>query len=126
MLSKERFISSFIYSWKKKATISDKNCETSLPSPFIQCWLKIGSLFLVFTASYGFFRLGTTLSQEEGRFWIILSKSNVFFVDFLWKYSEYQLFLSLIVEILLKSFSLFSENSERLLAFNSFSQKTPS
>ena len=47
-------------------TISDKICETRFSSPFILCWLQIGSLFLVFTASHGFFRRGTTLSQGKG------------------------------------------------------------
>ena len=78
-------------------TISHKNSETRLPCPLIQCWLQIGCSFLVFIALHGFFRLGTTLSQGEGGFWVTLSKPNVFLWIFLWKYSESQLFLSLLV-----------------------------
>ena len=48
----------------QEPAISDKNCV--LPSLFIQCWCQIGSSFLVFIASHGFFRIDTTLNQEEG------------------------------------------------------------
>ena len=67
----------------KFSTVSDKNCETRLSSPLIQCWLQIGCSFLVFTASHGFFRLGTTLSKGEGEFSVTLSKANVFLWTFL-------------------------------------------
>ena len=50
-----------------------------------KCWLPIICPFLVFTASHSFFRLAITLSHGEGRFWITLSKSNVFFINFLMK-----------------------------------------
>ena len=63
--------------------ISDKNCETRLPSPLIKCWLQIGCSFLVFTALYAYFSLGTTLSQGEGGLWVTLNKSNVFLWTFL-------------------------------------------
>ena len=71
------------------------------PLPLIQCWLQIGSSFLVFIATHSFFRHGTSLSQEKGGFWVTLSKSNVFLWTFLWNYSESQLFLLLIVAKLL-------------------------
>ena len=35
--------------------------------------------------------------REKGGFWVTLSKSNVFLWAFLWKYSEFHMFLSLIV-----------------------------
>ena len=80
-----------------RPAINDKSCETRTPSPLIQCWLQIGCSFLVFTALHDFFRLGATLSQWEGGFWVTLSNSNVFLWTFLWKYRKSQLFLSLIV-----------------------------
>ena len=76
------------------------------PPPLIKFWLRIGSSFLVFTASHGFFRFGTTLSHGEGGFWVTLSKSNIFLWTFLWKYSESQLMFSLIkaLQFLLKQY----------------------
>ena len=76
-----------------------KNFDNCLPSSLIQCFLQIGSTFLAVTASYGFFRLGTRSSFEKGGFWVTLRKSNVFLWTVLSKYSEAQLFLSLIVAI---------------------------
>ena len=66
------------------------------PLPPYSMLVQIDSSFLVFTASYGFFRIGATLSQGQGGFWVTLSKSNVFLWTFLWKCSESQLFLSLL------------------------------
>ena len=72
-------------------------CSCSIDiTPLIQGCRQIGCSFLVFTASHGLFRLGTTLSQGERGFWVTLSKSNVFLWTFLSKYSESQLFLSFV------------------------------
>ena len=35
-------------------TISNKNCETRIPSPIIQCWLQIDCSFLAFSLQMGF------------------------------------------------------------------------
>ena len=35
-------------------TISNKICETRIPSPIIQCWLQIGCSFLAFSLQMGF------------------------------------------------------------------------
>ena len=67
------------------------------PPPLFNVGCKFACSFVVLAAWQCFFRLGTTLSQGEGGFWISLSKSNVFLWTFLSKYSESQLFLSLIV-----------------------------
>ena len=34
--------------------ISNKNCETRIPSPIIQCWLQIDCSFLAFSLQMGF------------------------------------------------------------------------
>ena len=52
--------------WPEVPTISDKNCETRTPSPLVNVGCKFAYSFLVLAAWYGFFRLGTTLSQGEG------------------------------------------------------------
>ena len=67
------------------------------PPPLFNVGCKFAYSFLVLAAWHGFFRLGTTLSQGKGGFWLTLTKPNVFLWTFLWKYSESQLFLSLIV-----------------------------
>ena len=46
--------------------------------PLFNVGCKFALSFLATTAWHSFSRLGTTLNQEEGEFWVSLSSSNIF------------------------------------------------
>ena len=58
--------------------ISLKNSETCTPAPLFNIGSKFAWSFLAATARQSFSRLGTTLNQGKGEFWVSLSKSNIF------------------------------------------------
>ena len=65
-------------------TISDKNCETRTPSPFIRCWLQVCLLISGLACLAWLLQAWYNIeSGGRGGFWVTLTKPNVFLWTFL-------------------------------------------